>query len=169
MKQAFRYPAGAMAADYARSLAGLSLSVGPLWLAHPSPGFVWLLSATAALFLVYFFRTVARTTFQIELDETGIRAGGMHGAEIRWEQLRSVRLRYYSTGGDRSGGGGWMQLDLRGASRSISVDSSLTGFAEIASASAREAARRGCVLDEATLSNLDALDASPNDGARQRA
>jgi len=169
VKQSFRYPAGAIAADYARSLAGLSLSVGPLWLAHPAPGFVWVLSATAALFLVYFFRTVARNIFRIELDETGIRAGGMRGVEIRWEQLRSVRLRYYSTRGERSGGGGWMQLDVRGASRGISVDSSLTGFLAIARASAREAARRACMLDETTLANLDTLDASPKDGARQRA
>jgi hypothetical protein len=169
VKQAYRYPAGAMAADYARSLAGLLLSVGPLWVAHPAPGVVWVLSATAALFLVYFLRTVARNTFRIELDEAGIRADGLRGAEIRWEQLRSVRLRYYSTRGDRSGGGGWMQLDLRGASRGISVDSSLTGFAEIARASAREATRRGCMLDEATLANLGALERAPKDGARQRA
>lgn len=169
MTQAYRYPPGAIAADYARSLAGFSVSVGPLWLAHPSSGVVWVLSAIAALFLVYFLRTVARNTFQIELDETGVRARGLRGAEIRWEQLRSVRLRYYSTRSDRSGGGGWMQLDLRAASRSISVDSRLTGFAEIVRASVREATRRGCTLDEATLANLEALDASTGDGARERA
>ena len=169
MTRAYRYPARAIAADYARSLTGLSLSAGPLLIAHPLPALVWALSATAALFLVYFLRTVARNFFRIELDETGIRAGGMRGVEVPWERLRSVRLRHYSTRRDRSGGGGWMQLDLRGSSRRISVDSSLTGFAALADASAREATRRGCTLDEATLANLGALGSRPTDGAPGRA
>ncbi len=169
MKAAFGYPVRALAADYLRSLAGLSLSLGPLLFAHPLPGFVCMLSAMAALFLVYFLRTVARNSFRIALDETGIRAEGIRGAEIRWDHLRSVRLRYYSTRRDRSGGGGWMQLDLRGPSRSISVDSSLSGFAEVARASAREATRRGCTLDEATLSNLQALESGPRERAPARA
>jgi len=155
--QRYRYSRRALAADYARGAAGLALSAGPLALLNPAPPVWAVLVAGAALFLVYLLRTVARNSFRIELDETGIRAGGMLGVEIRWESLRSVRLRYYTTRRDRSGGGGWMQLDLRGRGRAITVDSGLCGFAEVARAAAREAQRRGRELDADTRVNLGAL------------
>ena len=50
-----------------------------------------------------------------------------------------------------------MQLDLRGTRCRIEIDSRLTGFAELASAIAGEARRRGIDLDEATRANLGAL------------
>jgi hypothetical protein len=50
-----------------------------------------------------------------------------------------------------------MQLDVRGAGRSIRIDSSLAGFAELAGMIGREAARRGTRLDERTRANLGAL------------
>jgi hypothetical protein len=156
--QRYRYSWRALAADYARGAAGLALSAGPLALLNPAPPAWAALVAGAALFLVYLLRTVARNSFRIELDETGIRAGGVLGAEIRWENLRSIRLRYYTTRRDRSGGG-WMQLDLHGRRRTITVDSGLCGFAEVAHAAVREAQRRGCELDEDTFANLGALGA----------
>jgi hypothetical protein len=167
--QRYRYSGRALAADYARSAAGLVLSAGPLASMNPAP-LVWAaFVAAAGLFLVYLLRTVARNSLRIELDESGIRAGGVLGAEIRWEDLRSVRLRYYTTRRDRSGGGGWMQLDLRGGRRAITVDSGLCGFAEVARAAAGEAQRRGGELDEDTSANLGALGAplgpAPGGGA----
>jgi hypothetical protein len=157
--QRYCYSRRALVGDYARGAAGLTLSAGPLAFLHPAPPVWAALVAAAAIFLVYLLRTVARNSFRIELDETGIRAGGVLGAEIRWESLRSVRLRYYTTRRDRSGGGGWMQLDLRGGRRAITVDSGLCGFAEVARAAAREAQRRGRELDEDTSANLGALGA----------
>ena len=50
-----------------------------------------------------------------------------------------------------------MQLDLGSRERSISVDSRLQGFPEIAAAAALHAQRLGHPLDETTLSNLKAL------------
>lgn len=155
MTRRYRYSVQALAADYARGAGGLALTAGPLALVRPAAAVAWLLGGAAALFLVYFIRAVVRHLTQIELDETGIRTGRAHGAVIRWEELHSVRLRYYTTRSDRSGG--WMQLDLRGARRSISVDSSLGGFAELALTAAREAIRRGKTLDERTRNNLGAL------------
>jgi hypothetical protein len=66
-----------------------------------------------------------------------------------------MKLNYYTTRSDRSGG--WMQLDLGTGQRSISVDSRLEGFADIAGVAAQQARRRGCRLDETTLLNLKAL------------
>ncbi|MGH8705901.1 MAG: hypothetical protein ACREUO_10855, partial [Burkholderiales bacterium] len=135
----------------------LALCAGPLALVEPAPAAAWALGAAAALFLVYFARTVCRHLTHIELDEAGISTKGPLGAVIRWESLRSMRLDYYSTRGDREEG--WMQLKLRGARRSIRIDSDLEGFAALASAVAAEARRHGHSLDEATRSNLQALGA----------
>ena len=115
----YRYSARAIAADCARGAGGLALSAGLLWFARPAAALAWVLGAAAALFLVYFARAVVRHLTQIELDETGISASGPLGAVIRWDELRSLQLNYYTTRSDRSGG--WMQLDLRGSRRSLAV------------------------------------------------
>lgn len=124
-------------------------------LAQPTGALIWILGAGAALFLVYFSRTVVSSLSSIALEETGVRASGPLGALIRWEDLRSVRLHYYTTRSDRSGG--WMQLNLHGTRRRIGIDSRLEGFAELAGAVAREARRLGVDLDEATRANFSAL------------
>ena len=53
--------------------------------------------------------------------------------------------------------GGWMQLKLRDARRTIRIDSDLDGFAELAREAARAAALHDLVLDTATASNLEML------------
>ena len=50
-----------------------------------------------------------------------------------------------------------MQLDLGTRGRSISVDSRLEGFSEVAAVAAREAQRHGRPLDENTRFNLKVL------------
>jgi hypothetical protein len=152
---AYRYPAGAIAADYARGLAGIALTAGPLGLIRPGGVLSWALAACLLLFLVYFVRAVVRHLTRIELSETGITARGPFGRAVPWDELRSMKLGYYTTRSDRTGG--WMQLDLGTRGRSISVDSRLQGFAEVAAAAASHAQRLGHRLDQATLSNLKAL------------
>ena len=144
-----------MSLDYAGSAIGLACSLGPLAFLQPAAAVAWVLAAAAAFFLVYFARTVCRQLTHIELDEAGIRARGPLGAAIRWEDLRSLRLDYYSTRRDREGG--WMQLRLRSAQRTIRIDSEVDGFADIVRAAAAEARRRGVDIDGATRANLRAL------------
>ncbi len=153
--QLFRYPAGALTADYARSLSGLALTAGPIWFLAPAGVVYGVLTAGSVLFLVYFARAVVRHLTQIELSETGIAARGPFGAAIRWDELCSMKLNHYSTRSDRSGG--WMQLDLSSRRRSIHVVSELGNFPQLAGAAAREALRRGHRLDERTRANLGAL------------
>ena len=158
----FRYPWRTLALDYAGSAAGLACSLGLVGFVRLAAPVAWVLTAVAALFLVYFVRTVCRQLTHIELDETGIRArglaSGLPGAAIRWDDLRLLRLDYYSTRADREGG--WMQLKLGDAQRTgqtIRIDSDLDGFARVAGRAAIEAARLGIALDAATLTNLLAL------------
>ena len=156
----YRYSWRALRADYAGGASGIALLLGALAFAHPAAPVAWVLAAAAVLFLVYFGRTVCRQLTHIEQDETGIRVRGPLGAVLRWEELRTLRLDYYSTRRDPEGRtvhGGWMQLRLRDARRTIRVDSELEGFAELVCAAALEARRRGVDLDWATRANLGVL------------
>jgi hypothetical protein len=147
-------------ADFAGSGIGLALSIGPLAMVRPAEPVAWVLGAAALLFLVYFGRTVCRQLTHIELDEDGIRARGPRGAAIRWEDLRSLRLDYFSTRRDPDGrtmDGGWMQLRLRDARHTIRIDSELEGFVGLVRTAVLEARRRGADLDYATRANLGVL------------
>jgi hypothetical protein len=145
----------ALLPGYAGSAIGLAFSLAPLALVHPAGPVAWVLAAAAALFLVYFGRTVCRQLAYFELDQTGIRVRGPLGAAIRWADLRALRLDYYSTRRDREGG--WMQLRLRDTQRTIRIDSELEGFVELVRVVVLEARRRGIDLDEPTRANLDVL------------
>jgi len=155
----FRYPARVLRLDYAGSAAGLALSLGLLAFAQLAAPVAWVATAAALLFLVYFGRTVCRQLTHIELDETGIRVMGpvvgLLSAAIRWTDLCVLRLDYYST--RRDGEGGWMQLRLGDARRTIRIDSDLEGFAELVGAAARAAARHDLALDPTTAANLKVL------------
>lgn len=166
MRRDFHYPVKALALDYAGGACGFSLCGGLLAVASPAPVAGGFLAAATALFLVYLVRTVCRHLTHIELDEAGIRARGPLGANLRWENLRSMQLDYYSTRADREEG--WMQLRLRGAGRmrrnvrtvrTVRVDSDLDGFVDLVRAVAAEASRRDVALDAASLANLRALGA----------
>lgn len=168
MTSRHRYSWRSLVPDYAGGGIGLALTLGPLALAHPAAPVAWVLAAAAALFLVYFGRTLCRQLTHIELDEDGIRvrgpAAGLLGAAIRWEDLRSLRLDYFSTRRDperRTMDGGWMQLKLRDARHTIRIDSELDGFVGVARMAASEAARRGAHLDYATRANLAVLGIEP--------
>jgi len=159
VSRVFRYSRRALALDHTGGAVGLGIALGLLLLVHPAAPAAWVLAAVAVLFLVYSGRTVCRQLTHFELDETGIRASGPAvlrlGAAIRWEDLRSLRLDYYSTRRDREGG--WMQLRLRDAQRTIRIDSDLDGFAALVAAAAQAAALRDLALDVDTVNNIQAL------------
>ena len=155
----FRYSPRSLLPDYAGSGAGFALSLGLIGVVPLAAPVAWVTTAVAALFLVYFGRTVCRQLTHIELDETGISvmgpAVGLPGAAIRWADLCLLRLDYYST--RRDGEGGWMQLRLGDARHTIRIDSGLEGFAELVGAASRAAARHGLALDATTAANLKVL------------
>jgi len=151
----FRYPLGSLAFAYGASAAGALCTLGLVRFAQLAAPVAWLLTGVGGLFLVYFVRTVCRQLTHIEVDGAGVRAKGPLGAAIRWENLRLLRLDYYSTRADREGG--WMELKLGDAQRSIRIDSDLEGFARLVEFAAGEAARLNLALDASTAANLEAL------------
>ena len=161
MTRTFRYPVRSTAVEGLQGAAGFGVALGLLAFADPAGPVVWVLASLAALFLVYFGRAVVRYLTRIELDERGIRVVGPSSTDIAWTEMRSLRLAYYTTRSDRTGG--WMQLAVRGPRGSIRVDSSLTDFVPLATVVAGEARRRNCVLDEFSRTNLSALGVSLRD------
>jgi len=150
-----RYDRGAIMGDFLRGGFGLLLTGGSVlfmpmvaWLAVAFTGF-------AVLFGVYLFRTWLRSASVIEVDESGIRATGPFGREVRWDALDRMELRYFATRRDKEGG--WMQLRLHGGHAQISAESSLDGFEAVATRAATAAERNRLALSDITRENLRAL------------
>lgn len=141
--------------DYLRAAGGVLVCGGVLLFAAPASVMLWLFAGCGALFLAFGLQTALRQVTIFELSADGLRVVRPLGAAIKWEDLRGVGLRYFSTRKDRSRG--WMQLTLRGGGRTIRIDSRVSGFAALAGAAAEAAAARRLPLTPAARTNLLAL------------
>ena len=150
-----RYPPSALRGDYARAGLGLTLTLGPAAMVQPGSGALWVLLPLALLFAVFALRTLGRQLAVVELGPDGITVAGLGRSALRWDEIRSFRLDYYSTRGDRTGG--WMQLTAKGPSGKIRVDSALEDFVAVARAASDAARKAGLDVSEATLANLGHL------------
>lgn len=156
MTQVLRYPAAALYGDYARAGAGLALTALPLALLAVNPWVGVPLGAAAALFAAFAARTAQRHATRLLLDEGGLTLDGPLGGALRWDELRDLRLAYYSTKRDRSDG--WMQATLRGArGRRLRIESTLDGFDAVIERAAAAARDNGLTLSSTTVDNLLAL------------
>lgn len=162
MSETLRYPLRALRADYLRAGSGLALSLGPA-LAIPltSPAMYVLLPA-ATLFLAFGLRTWQRHISRLEVDPAGISLFSPRRVSLPWNRVQAVKLSYYSTRADRTGG--WMQLTLKGEDPqregrlcTLRLDSSLDGFEQVARLAAAAAAANGLALPESTRTNFGAL------------
>jgi hypothetical protein len=161
----YRYPRGALSGDFARAGIGLAITVVPA-LAIPlmSPAQL-IFGPLVLLFLVFGIRTWQRSVAVIAVTAHGISLSAPWQARLAWHNLKAVRLNYYSTRFDRSGG--WMQLMLKGEggpdSATIRIDSTLDGFSEIARQVAVIARANRVALSEATRNNFSALGITVDD------
>lgn len=153
-----RYPTDALKADGLRAAGGLAVTLGPLALvgfdAHPLVAIPLL--AGAGLFGWLGVRTLARRGAACRVTEEGmILPSGFFMVMVRWDQITGVKLRYYSTKKDKSGG--WMQLTIRAGRGSCSIESQLTGFDTIAARVAEQVLERGLQVDATTKENFLSL------------
>ncbi len=151
----FRYPPSALYADYLRALGGLLLTGIPLVAVQPLAAIRWILIGLFALFLVFGIRTLIRQFSIIELTPAYLAARGPLERRVSWQDLRGVKLRYYST--RRKRGQGWMQLKLWTGDASITIDSSMDGFQEVAEYTAGAMRARGLDTDATTINNFAGL------------
>jgi len=152
-----RYPRRAFWVALARAGLGFALAAVLLFAAAGEPLVVALALGIVALFAAYGFRALVRARQAVVLSPDGVAIVGAFARAIRWNELTGVRLAYYTT--RRDGENGWMELSLRSGRTRIALESELDGFADIAMASGRAAARRGLPLSAASQRNFAALEA----------
>ena len=147
----------ALRPDYVRAAAGLALTLGPALFIPADSAAMYLLAPAALLFLVFGLRTWRRQISRVEVDADGISLFSPGRVSLAWNDLRAIKLSYYSTRSDRTGG--WMQLALRGddGRPTIRLDSSLDDFEHVARLAAAAARHHGIALAPATQSNFSAL------------
>jgi len=151
-----RYPRTVIRGDYIRAGAGLALSTVPLVAAGSVPAVAVIFGLTAAVFLAFGFRAWKRAHLAITVDDKGISTSGVGHANLRWVDVVEVRLNYYTTRRDHTGG--WMQLVLKGGDAQVRAESTLDGFEALARGAAEAARRNGLILGPTTVSNFLALD-----------
>lgn len=165
----YRYSAAALKGDLVRAGIGFVLCATPLAFVSLETWVVLLLAAPAGLFVLFGVRTWLRRGVRVAVDEAGIGAAGLTSAHISWGDLQRFKLSYFSTRRDRSNG--WMQLNLRGPSGRLSIDSNLEGFDDVCRRAFRAAADNDIELSGASLRNLAELglvtdrNASPQPGS----
>lgn len=157
-----RYPVAALRGDYVRAGMGLVFSLGLATAVPPASAADYLLVPAAALFLLFALRTWQRQRARVVIDSQGISIFQPRQVSLDWKHVRSVRLSYFSTRGDRREG--WMQLTLKGADpqrstgvRAIRIDSALDEFERVARCAAAAAQANGLTVSPATRANFDAL------------
>jgi hypothetical protein len=150
--------------DYARAGIGIVLTAGPA-LAVPTGSIgQYILFPLTALFAVFAARTFWRQISVVEMAAEGIAVTAPRPQRLRWDELRDLRLRYYWTKSDRTGG--WMQLTLSGGGVRIRIDSALEGFVDIARRAAAAAQDNGVKVSNVTATNFGSLGVDLGAGVR---
>jgi hypothetical protein len=149
------YPARTIWGDYARAAIGLAFTLFPAVAIGQWSYAHWLLLPLAGLFAVFAFRTWVRGRTAIAWDDTGLSISGSGRASLPWTGLASLKLAFYATSRDRTGG--WMQLTLRGAGTTVRADSGAENFPAFVARCVDAAVANGISLDAPTRTNLTAL------------
>ncbi len=151
-----RYPRQTLWADYVRAAAGVLLCGLPLLVVEVNRWAALILGAGFVLFALFFARTAIRDHTRYVLADDTLCADGPAGTVVEWHRLDRMKLSYFSTKRDRTGG--WMQLTVGSAgARTVKIDSSLDGFHDVVERAAQAALETGLTLSEATRANLRAM------------
>lgn len=151
-----RYPPQTLWADYARAATGVVLCGLPLALLDVNQWLAGILGAGLVLFALFFVRTALRHRTRYVLGPDTLCAEGPTGTIVEWSRLDRLKLSYFSTKRDRTGG--WMQLSLGSAgSGTVKVNSSLDGFYDIVERAAAAALANRVELTAATRANLKSM------------
>ncbi len=152
----FRYPVKSLLGDYLRAAVGLGVGLGVLIFVPPSTVLLAVFGSLSALFGVFGLRTLKRHLTVVAVSDGEIRASGLGRLVLPWNDLRTLKLRYFGSRRQRSRGEGegFMQLTLRGTGGSLTLESSVEGFEYIAWRAAKAARDNGVSLDPSSAGNL---------------
>jgi len=156
MTTALRYPPGSLTGDYLRAGIGLVIGLGALINASGSVTLIVIFGSVTALFGGFAYRTRQRHLLRVAVTDEAIRTTGLGARELSWDDLDLFKLAYYGTRRQRNreSGGGFMQLTLKGAGTSLSLESSIDGFEYIVWRAAKAARANGAEFDPASAGNL---------------
>ncbi len=152
----FRYPGKSLIGDYIRSGVGLAVGLSVLASASSSIAIVIIFGTLTALFLAFGLRTAKRQMLRVAITDEEIRGAGLGTRALPWGQLDQLKLRYYGTRRQRvrESSGGFMQLTLKGAGATMTLESSIDGCEYIAWRATKAARENGVNLDPASAGNL---------------
>lgn len=156
----FHYPAVSVVRGVVRSFAGAGVTLA-LWLAAgASPVGALVALPVILVFIAYGVVAVTRGLSVVMIDDAGISISGMRGGQLKWHQMTKLRLAFYATRRRPDfARDGWMVLTVCQGKKRISVESEISGFAEIAKVCRAHAQTAGLVLSAATSGNFAALEA----------
>ena len=161
----YRYPLRSLVGDYLRASVGVTIGLGVLLSVPGSPVVLVIFGSLTILFLAFGLRTIQRHVVQVGLSEDEIRSAGFTTRVLPWSELERLELRYYGTRRRRArgdSGAGFLQLELRGAGASLTLESSIDGFERIAAQASRAARDNGVRLDPVSAGNLLDLGLDPD-------
>ncbi|MEZ5668228.1 MAG: hypothetical protein R3F55_12475 [Alphaproteobacteria bacterium] len=149
-----RYDRKELYRDYGRSAAGLVLTLGPLAVTGASGAAAIVLGGLAGVFALFGLRTGVRQKTAVQVGPGAISTQGLRRVTVRWDEVRRVKLSYFSTRRDRQRG--WMQLMLRGDGGAIRLDSQLEDFEAVVAQAAAAVVRHGIAVSDTTAANFAA-------------
>jgi len=156
---ALRYPRAAIRGDFARSAAGLVMTLGPLAAVPPASIAGIVLGGLAVLFVAFGVRTWARQRTTVTLDTDSLFFSGLTRKNLPWEALSAMEIRYYATRKARDQG--WMQLTLRSEGVVVRLESTLEGFPAIVRRAAEAAHANNVALSPSSRENLRGFGVAP--------
>lgn len=149
------YPLYTVLGDYIRAVLGVGVSSVPLFVFSSKPIITYVFWGLIVIFSLYGLRTFMRHCSHYEATNDGLLVTGLLRRGFTWSQLSKLRLKYFSTRRDKSGG--WMQLEMTGNGQRIAVNSAISGFPDMLARAAEAAQANGIELDEASLANLASI------------
>lgn len=156
----YRYPPNRLVGDYLRAGVGVAFGLAVL-LAADEVGWVMgaIFGGLALAFGLFGLRTLRQHLTEVAVNEEGIFTRGPRGTRaLPWGELQGLRLRYFGSHRQRkSQSGGFLELTLYGTGQKLKLESSISGFRDIAWWATRAARRNGLSLDPATAGNFLAI------------
>ena len=107
-----RYSTKSLNADILRAIIGFGLCICPVIFIVAEPLINGILIASSLLFLVFGIKTWLRRSVRVNFKENEIIISGPISRSLEWNELRGLKLSYFST--RRNKKDGWMQLKLEG-------------------------------------------------------
>jgi hypothetical protein len=155
-----RYPNKNIRIDYIQASVGVFFFGLPIFFADLGGIMGTILGALTIFFIGHGVRTLNHQLSVFELTDSGMIKHGPIKKQVLWKQLRSVKLRYFSTVKDRPRkglGGGWMEMTLDGDGANVKFNSELEKFLHLAKTIENVAIDHGLRFDESTEANFRAL------------